>query len=96
MIDLSEVCALTEFQRNAKSHIRRIARTGRPQVLTVNGRAAVVIQDAASYQRLLEQIDRAEAVAGIRRGLAAMKRRASRPLAAVLDDLKRKHERRKR
>ena len=32
--------------------------TGEPIVLTVNGKAEVVVQDAKSYQQLLEKIER--------------------------------------
>lgn len=92
MIDLNTVCSLTEFQRNAKDHVKRLTRTGKPQVLTVNGRAAVIVQDAASYQRLLDERERLEALAGVRRGLNAMKRGRVRPLKDALNDLKRKYE----
>jgi prevent-host-death family protein len=92
MIDLNEVFSLTEFQRNAKDHVERLARTGKPQVLTVNGKAAVVVQDAASYQQMLEEKERLEAAAGIQRGIDAMKRGETRPVGAVLDDLKAKYE----
>jgi hypothetical protein len=43
-----------------------LKQTGRPEVLTVNGRAELVVQDAASYQKLLELLDYAEAVEGIK------------------------------
>jgi hypothetical protein len=43
-------------------------------VLTVNGKAEIVVQDAASYQRMLELIDRAEAIVGIRKGLQSVAR----------------------
>jgi prevent-host-death family protein len=56
-IDLREIISLTDFQRNAKKHIVRLARTGKAQVLTVNGRASLVVQDADAYQRLLEQAE---------------------------------------
>lgn len=92
MIDLNEVFSLTEFQRNTKDHVERLAQTGKPQVLTVNGKAAVVIQDAASYQRMLDEKERLEAAAGIQRGIDAMKRGETRPLESVLDDLKTKYE----
>lgn len=92
MIDLNEVYSLTEFQRNAKEHLERLSRTGKPQVLTVNGKAAVVVQDAGSYQKLLEEKEALEALAGLRRGLDAMKRGQTRPLEDVLDDLKKKYE----
>ena len=36
--------------------------TGNPVVLTVNGKAQVVVQDAASYQKLLDYIDEMEAL----------------------------------
>ena len=48
-------------------------------VLTINGKAELVVQDAASYQKLLEAKDRMEAIEGIRRGLESMKRNAGKP-----------------
>jgi len=92
MIDLNEVFSLTEFQRNARDHVERLAKTGKPQVLTVNGKAVVVIQDAASYQRMLDEKARLEAATGIQRGIDAMKRGETRPLDDALDDLKDKYE----
>ncbi len=92
MLKLSDVRPLTEFLRNHKEHIKRLRKLRRPELLTVNGKAAVVIQDAASYQELLERVERAEALEGIQRGLDAMQRGDTRPLGAVLDDLRRKYE----
>jgi hypothetical protein len=43
---------------------------GHPVVLTINGRAELVVQDAASYQKLLDRIDELETLEGIKRGLA--------------------------
>lgn len=68
MIDLREVRSVTEFQRNIKDYVGRLQENKTPLVLTVNGRAALVVQDAESYQLLLERLDRAEAMAAIRRG----------------------------
>ena len=59
MITLEEIKPLSEFQRNAKAHIRRLRKTGQPEVLTVNGKASVVIQDAGAYQKLLEEVETA-------------------------------------
>ena len=70
MVRINDVYSLTEFQRNAREHCKRLRRSGRPNLLTVNGKAEIVVQDAESYQRLLDELDRAEAVAGIREGLA--------------------------
>jgi hypothetical protein len=40
MVYLENICSLTDFQRHAKAHIQRLKATGRPQVRTVNGKAA--------------------------------------------------------
>jgi hypothetical protein len=55
-IDLNDILSLTDFQRSAKQHISRLRRSGKAQVLTVNGSASLVVQDAKSYQRLLDEI----------------------------------------
>jgi prevent-host-death family protein len=57
MIDVTEIRSVTDFQRNAKKHVAHLKKTKSPMVLTVNGAAAVVVQDAASYQ---DQVDRLE------------------------------------
>ena len=63
MIDLREVRSVTEFQRNIKDYVGRIKKNKTPLVLTVNGRAELVVQDAESYQLILERLDRAETLA---------------------------------
>jgi prevent-host-death family protein len=88
MIKTQDIRSLTDFQRNAREHIDRLRETRRPMVLTVNGRAEVVVQDAEAYQELLDRLDRAEAIAGVNRGLVSMRRGESRPAGEALDDLR--------
>ncbi len=54
MINLQDIHSLTDFARNTKNFARRLKKTGRPAILTVNGRAEFVVQEASSYQRLLD------------------------------------------
>jgi len=68
-IDLKEIMSLSEFQRNAKDCIEKMKGTGKPQVLTINGKAEVIVQDADSYQQILDLLERAEAIIGIQKGL---------------------------
>jgi PHD/YefM family antitoxin component YafN of YafNO toxin-antitoxin module len=91
MIDLRDICSLSDFQRKTRAHIRRLKRTGRPQVLTVNGRAELVVQDAASYQALLDALEEAQAVAGIRLGLESIARGEGRPAGEALTAIREKH-----
>jgi len=60
-------------------------------VLTVNGKAEIVVQDAASYQKQLALLDRLEAMAGIKQGLESMYRGEGRPAAEMFRDLSKKH-----
>ena len=52
MLDTRQIHSLTDFLRNHKAHLARLKETKTPEILTVNGRAEVVIQDAESYQGL--------------------------------------------
>jgi PHD/YefM family antitoxin component YafN of YafNO toxin-antitoxin module len=56
MIRPEDIGSLTDFARNTKAHLKRLKRTGRPELLTVNGKAEVVIQNASAYQRLIESL----------------------------------------
>jgi PHD/YefM family antitoxin component YafN of YafNO toxin-antitoxin module len=60
MIRPEDIGSLTDFSRNTKAHLKRLRRTGRPKLLTVNGKAEVVIQNASAYQRLIELLEKLE------------------------------------
>ena len=54
-------------------------KTKEPVVLTVNGKAAVVVQDAESYQKLIDLKERSQVVEILRQRLASHGRRKGRP-----------------
>ncbi len=58
MIRPEDIGSLTDFARNTRAHLDRLRRTGRPELLTVNGKAEVVVQNAAAYQRLIESLEK--------------------------------------
>ena len=62
-----------------------------PLVLTVNGRAELVVQDAESYQLMLDRLDHAETVAAIRRGMEQAKRGVAIPLEEAEKRLRKQH-----
>jgi PHD/YefM family antitoxin component YafN of YafNO toxin-antitoxin module len=88
MIRTPDIHSLSDFQRNTKNHVTRLKQTGRPEVLTINGRAELVVQDAAAYQDLLDRLDRAESLLGIERGLASMHRGESLAAKEGLEKLR--------
>lgn len=89
MIELTDIHPLTGFLRDHKSHIERLQATGRPEVLTVNGRARVVVQDAEAYQRLMDIVDAVETEAILRERIASLKAgEEGIPLDDVLRDMR--------
>jgi len=71
MLDITDTKSLTDFNRNSREHVERLRESGKPELLTVNGEAAVVVQDAAAYQALLRLADYATTVQSIRAGMDA-------------------------
>ena len=66
---VTDIQSLTEFRRGSARMIRQLRKSKRPLVLTLNGKAAAVVQDAEAYQRLLDVAARADAREGVRQGL---------------------------
>jgi prevent-host-death family protein len=91
MIDLREVRSVTEFQRNIKDYVGRLKKKKTPLVLTVNGRAELVVQDAKSYQEILDRLEKAEAVAAIRQGKQEIERGEGISLEEAEARLRKKH-----
>ncbi len=70
MLNISrDIHSLSSFKRNTLEFIEQMKQTGKPVVLTVNGKAELVVQDAQSYQKLLDSLERLETIAGIKQGL---------------------------
>jgi PHD/YefM family antitoxin component YafN of YafNO toxin-antitoxin module len=82
-IDLNDIRSVTDFQRNAKQHIGRLRRSKTPMVLTVNGAASVVVQDATAYQAMVEEIgtlrESQRFIAAVSEGVADFESGRSKP-----------------
>jgi len=89
MFRTESIYSLTEFQRNTRTHLERLKKSGQPEVLTVNGLAEVVVQNAVVCQAL---VDKLEAIEGIRKGLESMASGEGRSAEALFfDEFERKH-----
>lgn len=90
MLDLNNIHSLTDFQRNTREHLRRLKETGKPEVLTVNGQAEVVVQSAAAYQELLDAAELARRLPSLRKSLQEANRGQGVPAKQVLAELREK------
>ncbi|HEU5117193.1 MAG TPA: type II toxin-antitoxin system Phd/YefM family antitoxin [Isosphaeraceae bacterium] len=82
-----DIHPLTDFKRNTTQFLAQLKQTGHPVVLTINGKAEIVVQDAKSYQRLLDLAERLETIQAVKEGLASMNRGDGRPMDEVFDEL---------
>jgi PHD/YefM family antitoxin component YafN of YafNO toxin-antitoxin module len=82
---------LTDFLRNHKRHLKQLKRSRRPTVLTLNGKAEVVVQDARAYQAMLDSLESMDIRRGIAEGIASMERGEGEPADAVFTRLRKKH-----
>ena len=80
MLDITkDIQSLTTFRRRSGDFMKQLKKSKRPVVLTVNGKAAAVVQDAEAYQHLLDIAAHADAEEGIRQGLENAKEGKLRP-----------------
>ncbi|MBD0387100.1 MAG: type II toxin-antitoxin system Phd/YefM family antitoxin [Nostoc sp. C3-bin3] len=86
-----DIHSLSSFKRNTSEFIQLMKETGQPVVLTVNGKAELVVQDAESYQKLLELLEQLETIAGIRKGLEDVDAGRTRPVEEFQQEMQQKY-----
>ena len=63
-IDVTEdIRSVTDLKRNTRDVLDQVHRTGRPVVLTLNGKADAVIMDAKTYEKYVKAFNIAKLLA---------------------------------
>ncbi|MEI6534812.1 MAG: type II toxin-antitoxin system Phd/YefM family antitoxin [Verrucomicrobiaceae bacterium] len=89
MLDITkDIQSLTTFRRRSGDFMKQLKKSKRPVVLTVKGKAEAVVQDAESYQHLLDIAARADVNEAIRQGLDDVAHGRTRPAKEVLDEIR--------
>jgi prevent-host-death family protein len=86
-----DIQPMTTFRNHSAEIMRHLKETKRPVVLTVNGKAAAVVQDAEAYQRLLDIAAGASAEEGIRQGLEDIEMGRTMPAEEAFDIIRAKY-----
>jgi prevent-host-death family protein len=86
-----DIHSLSSFKRNTLEFIEQMKQTGEPVVLTVNGKAELVVQDAESYQKLLDALEKLEVIAGIKKGLEDVKAGRTTSLSEFEQEMQQKY-----
>ena len=92
MINISrDTQSLSTFKLNTNELISQMKETGNPVILTVDGKAELVVQDAVSYQKLLDSIERLETIVGIQKGLEDIATGNTETLGQFIEEMQREH-----
>jgi PHD/YefM family antitoxin component YafN of YafNO toxin-antitoxin module len=92
MLDIGkDIHSLSDFKRNTVEFVDQMRGSGHPLVLTINGKAELVVQHASAYQALLDRMERLEALEGIKRGLADVDAGRITPLKDFEKSFRAKH-----
>jgi prevent-host-death family protein len=92
MLDITkDIQPLTAFRRRSAEFLRQLSKSKRPVVLTVNGKAAAVVQDAEAYQRLLDIAAQACAEEGIQQGEQDIREGRLRPAREFFKEFQARH-----
>ena len=86
-----DIQSLTNFRRKSAQFLKQLKKSKRPVVLTVNGKAEAVVQDAEAYQRLLNIAARADVYEAIRQGLDDVAHGRTRPAREVFNEMRRRY-----
>lgn len=88
MINLrEEINSLSNFKRNTSEFIEQLRKSGKPIVLTINGKAELIVQDAGSYQKLLEIAEKLETIEALKPAIEEMKVGKGEPAEKVFAEL---------
>jgi prevent-host-death family protein len=92
MLDITQdIQPLTTFRNNSVKMIKQLKKTGRPIVLTVNGKPEAAVLSAAAYQRLLDLASAADEREGLRQGLEDLAANRTYPAKQVFSEIRKKY-----
>lgn len=87
-----DIQSLSVFKRDTSKFRRQLKKTKEPIVLTVNGKADMVVIDAGSYEDYLREKDRLDMIGSVNRGIEDMKAGRVTPAGKVFRDFEKKYK----
>jgi prevent-host-death family protein len=84
-----DIRPITDLKRHTREVLEQVRKTGRPVILTVNGRADAVLIDARTYEKYLKASNLARLIGRAEADRAAGR---TRPMRTFLREFKRAHK----
>ena len=88
MYTTNDIYPVSDFNRKTSEHIKRVQETKRPEILTVNGKAAVVIVDPESYDKMAQNQELLHSLKNIAIADEQHENGQGRPAQQVFEELK--------
>ena len=80
---------LVEFHQKSPEFVEKLKATGEPLILTIDGKAELVVQSAGSYQKLLDIAEEARLLERIRISLAEAEMGLGQPVGEAFEQISR-------
>jgi len=87
-----DIQSLSVFKRDTAKFRRQLKKTRQPIVLTVNGKADMVLIDAESYDEYLRDKDQIDMIASVNRGIDDMLSGRTKPAEQVFREFEEKYK----
>lgn len=85
---LPETTSYSEFRENLSSHFKRLKKSGKPTLITQNGKTAAVVMAPETYESLMMDAEEARSIARLKKAQAQARAGKGRPAAEVFADLR--------
>jgi prevent-host-death family protein len=87
-----DIQSLSVFKRDTAKFRRQLKKTKQPIVLTVNGKADMVVLDADSYDEYLREKESLDMIASVNRGIDDMRAGRTKPAEQVFREFEKKYK----
>ena len=88
MYTTNDIYPVSDFNRKTSEHIKRVQETKKPEILTVNGKAAVVIVDPESYDKMAQNQELLQSLKNIAIANEQHENGQGKPAQQVFEELK--------
>lgn len=92
MLNVQPSHPLADFLGNPNAYVERLSESGSPEILTVDGHDRLVIQDATSYRRMLDELEESRLLVSLNEGVDDCLASKSRPIGVAFRELKASHD----
>jgi PHD/YefM family antitoxin component YafN of YafNO toxin-antitoxin module len=83
-----EITSPSSSNQTTSEFIRQLKESGYPVVVTLNGKAKLVVQDAGSYQKLLELAEHAEEMEALKVAVEDMRAGRGEPIEEMFAEMR--------